>query len=139
MIFPAFQIFLAENDLNEVFGNIDPPGGPNNLSDPAGGTSTLLTVGIQVALFGGGILLLGYLLYGAFLWITSAGEAEKIEKARGTITQAIIGIILLVVGLSLFLLIGGTVLNIIKFDDNGGFYLELPSVRDRTSVGTGSG
>lgn len=130
MIFPALQLFLADNDLQEVFGNVEPPGGPNNLTDPAGGLSTLLTVGIQVGLLIGGLLLLGYFFYGAFLWITSGGESEKVEKARNTMTSAAVGIVLLVVGLSLFLVIGGTVLNIIKFDDNGGFYLELPSVRD---------
>lgn len=130
MIFPAFQLFLADNDLEKVFGNVEPPGGPNNLTDPAGGISTLLTVGIQIGLFIGAMLLLGYFFYGAFLWITSAGEAEKVEKARNTMTQAAVGIVLLVVGLTLFVVIAGNVLNIIKFDDNGGFYLELPSVRD---------
>lgn len=47
-----------------------------------------ITVGTLVAL--------GMMLWGALDWITAGGESGKIEKARGKITQSIIGLTILV-------------------------------------------
>ncbi len=43
-----------------------------------------------------GIILLGYLLYAGFLWMTSGGESEKATKAQTMIRNAIIGLIIIV-------------------------------------------
>lgn len=43
-----------------------------------------------------GVLLLAYLLYGGYYWMTARGEEEKVTKAKDTITRAIIGIIIIV-------------------------------------------
>lgn len=42
-----------------------------------------------------GIVALAYLVYGGFMYITSAGNEDKIETAKGIITNAIIGIIVI--------------------------------------------
>jgi len=39
-----------------------------------------------------GVVLIGYLIYGGFLWMTAGGEKDKIDKARKTIINAIIGV-----------------------------------------------
>jgi hypothetical protein len=44
----------------------------------------------------GGILVLIYFLWGALSWITSGGEKGKIEEARNRITQAALGLVILV-------------------------------------------
>jgi len=51
-------------------------------------------VGIVIGL--SGFLLTIYLIYGGFLWMTSAGEEEKIKKAKGMITNAIIGLVIVI-------------------------------------------
>jgi hypothetical protein len=38
------------------------------------------------------------LLVGGFKWLTSGGDAKKTEQARGTLTAAIFGLILIVSG-----------------------------------------
>lgn len=43
-----------------------------------------------------GILLLAYLLYAGFLWMTSGGDSKNVDKARGMIRDAIIGLIIIV-------------------------------------------
>ena len=43
-----------------------------------------------------GVLLLIYLLYAGYHWMTARGEEEKVEKAKDTITRAIIGLIIVV-------------------------------------------
>jgi len=43
-----------------------------------------------------GVILLGYLLYAGFLWMTSGGSDEGVKKARSMIKNAIIGLIVIV-------------------------------------------
>lgn len=42
-----------------------------------------------------GLILLGYLLYAGFLWMTSGGEDDKAGEARTMIKNAVIGIVIL--------------------------------------------
>lgn len=49
---------------------------------------------IRTAISFAGLVLVVYIMYGGFLWMTAGGEAEKIKKARGTIINAIIGIVI---------------------------------------------
>ena len=48
-----------------------------------------------------GIAALVMLLWGALSWVTSGGEKEGVQKARDKIVNAIVGIILVVVALSI--------------------------------------
>ncbi len=43
-----------------------------------------------------GILLLGYLVYGGFLWMTAGGDKGKVDKAVATIRNAVIGLVIIV-------------------------------------------
>ena len=49
---------------------------------------------IRIGLSFVGVILLVLLLYAGFLWMTAGGDEEKIKAARGTITSAIVGIII---------------------------------------------
>lgn len=49
---------------------------------------------INVSLSLIGIVLVALLVYAGWLWMTAAGEEEKITKAKGIIRSAIIGIII---------------------------------------------
>lgn len=40
------------------------------------------------------MLAVGFLIYGGIKWITSGGDKGKVDAARGTITAAIIGLII---------------------------------------------
>lgn len=48
-----------------------------------------------------GVVLLAYILYGGFLWMTAAGETKKVEQARDIIKNAIIGLVIIVAAYSL--------------------------------------
>lgn len=65
-----------------------------------GDTSTSLpdVIGrlVNVALTLLGTLLLAYLIYGGYLWMTAAGDDAKVKKARGLIRDAIIGLVIVV-------------------------------------------
>lgn len=49
-----------------------------------------------------GILVFGYLVYSGFIYITAGGNAEQAKKGIGGITNAIIGLLIIVLAYSLF-------------------------------------
>lgn len=61
----------------------------------------LLTFFIRFFFVIGGLVALYYLLTGALNWITSGGNKENVEKARERIQNAVVGIILIVVVLTI--------------------------------------
>jgi hypothetical protein len=63
-----------------------------------GGTSDLVTIiGRLINIFLGtlGVIFLILMLYAGFIWMTSAGDPEKIKKATGYIRNAIIGLVII--------------------------------------------
>ncbi len=51
---------------------------------------------INVALGFLGVVLLVYLLYGGFLWMTSGGSEDGVKKAQTMIKNAVIGLVIIV-------------------------------------------
>ena len=76
------------SDVGEAAG-VDTPSGQDGLTKIIGNI-------INVALGFLGIVLLAYLLYAGFLWMTAGGETEKVGKAKDMIKNAIIGLIIIV-------------------------------------------
>ena len=92
------------------------------------GLGKLIAFGIQMFIVVAGMFLLLYLLWGAFDWITSGGEKEKITKAQNKITNAFIGMFLIFVVLVVFVAFAGNSLGIISPDGSGGFDIKLPTL-----------
>ncbi|MBI4225829.1 hypothetical protein HY612_01830 [Candidatus Roizmanbacteria bacterium] len=108
---------LAQAD---IWGTIAPPTGvPTDAGAFIGGA-------IRIFLIVAGMALFLYLLWGAFDWITSGGEKEKLEKARNKMTHAVVGIILVIFALALFEVIAGNILKIIEITPGGGWKINLP-------------
>lgn len=118
---------LAAN-VNQVFGNISPPPGSESFGNPVAGLSTVMIVGIRMAIIIAGFLVLFYLMWGALDWITSNGEEEKLKTARQKMTNAVIGIIIVVAALGIFLVVTTDILGIIKRDASGGWQFSLPTI-----------
>ncbi|MFA6322206.1 MAG: hypothetical protein WCX71_01865 [Candidatus Buchananbacteria bacterium] len=62
-----------------------------------GTTPITITIGqiIQIFLSLLGVIFLGYTIYAGFLWLTSAGNDEKLTKAKSILRGSIIGIIII--------------------------------------------
>lgn len=73
--------------LNTTAGRAGLPGGPIDLAVVIGNL-------IRYVLGLMGLILLVLIVYGGFLWMTSAGSEEKIKKAKGIITNAVVGLII---------------------------------------------
>jgi len=113
-----------------MFGGITPPDAMNlgGSDTPQQGLANMIAFGIRMFILIAGLFLIIYLLWGAFDWIASGGEKEKIAKAQNKITSAVIGIVLVFVVLMVFNLLAGDILKIVVPNDSGGFNIKLPTL-----------
>lgn len=119
---------LADAATDALFGGITPPEAMNIGGDkPVDGLAKFIAFGINTFILIAGFSMLIYLLWGAFDWIASSGEKEKIAKAQNKITNAVIGMVLIFVVLVVFNLLAGNILGIIN-PNKGGFEIKLPTL-----------
>lgn len=94
----CFSVFvLLQPDI--AFAQVDPgldavatAGGIATESD----LPTIIGRIINIFLSFMGIVLLGLMVYAGFLWMTAGGEAEKVNQAKKTMMNAVIGLIIIV-------------------------------------------
>ena len=56
---------------------------------------------IQIALGFVGLIFLIFIIYGGWLWMTSGGEAERVEKAQKTLRNGVIGLVIILASLTI--------------------------------------
>ncbi|MFH0979384.1 MAG: hypothetical protein V1803_00325 [Candidatus Roizmanbacteria bacterium] len=121
--------YLAANDIPGLFGTVKPPQGMNFFGDDAvAGFGKLVGFGIRTFIIVASIFLLLYLLWGAFDWIVSGGEKEKIQKAQNKITNALVGFLLIFGVIVVFQVFAGNMLGIITPTPEG-WEFNLPSLK----------
>lgn len=82
-------------------GTLAPRGGtgvadPSLIADPLTAFETIISIIIGVMTVGGGIYFIFVFITGAYNWISASGDKQKLTKARDTILQALIGLIILI-------------------------------------------
>lgn len=102
---------LIAASTQDIFGTIKPPVStiPN---DPTVAVGSLISAGIQIFILVAAFALLIYLLLGAFEWIVSGGEKEKLTKAQLKITNAVVGIVIIILVISVFCIVTVNILNL---------------------------
>ena len=86
-------------NLGEAGQGIIPHASPGNYESKFWGLiSSLLSIVLPIAV----LLLLLYLIWGGFEWITSGGDSSKLTQARNKIMHAVIGLILLASVVAIF-------------------------------------
>jgi len=78
---------------------ITPIGNPDNVPSNGDIISTISNVGggvLEILWLLGGIFAIGFILYGGLLYITAGGDMDKVKKARITVINAAIGVVLLI-------------------------------------------
>jgi len=111
-------MLISQTNNSNIWGKVNSPvtGIP---SDPKVALGNTIGFGVQIFILVAAIVMLIYLLLGAFDWITSGGEKEKITKAQNKITNAVVGLIIVIVVLVLFGVITGDVLHIVTNTPTG--------------------
>ena len=59
--------------------------------------SNLINAGLSLA----GLFLVGIFLYGGLIWMLALGDETKVEKAKGTMIQGVIGLVIIMMSYSL--------------------------------------
>lgn len=54
----------------------------------------ILLAFVEIALFIGGVVSVGFIIFGGFQYMTSQGEPDKAKSGRTTIVNAIVGLII---------------------------------------------
>jgi hypothetical protein len=111
------QILLAQKEypLGDQLRGIGPIGdfiADKDVAGAAGIFNKVLSVIIGVMTVAAGLWFLFQFFIGAFTWLTSGGDKVALENARKKITNAIIGLVIVVAAIFLIDLIG----NIIGLD-----------------------
>ncbi|NMB84158.1 hypothetical protein GYA28_02610 [Candidatus Roizmanbacteria bacterium] len=110
--------------MDQIFGSISPPVS-SIPSDPQTAFGTLAGTGIKLFMIVAFMSVLIYGLWGAWDWIASGGEKDKLLKAQTKITNAVIGILVVVVVIVVFEVIGVDILGLFK-RTSGGWEITLP-------------
>lgn len=100
-----------ESPVGKSFGQIKPPTPlqgfiKNNTTSGAGAISQFLSNLILLIYSLAGVVLIFMLIWGAFEWLTSGGDKEKIAAARNRIIHALIGIGLFAVAFAIIRILG---------------------------------
>jgi hypothetical protein len=120
---------LLTQKVEDVFGKISPPPGMDiGAGDPVAQLAKLLGLGVRIFLIIAGLAVLIYMLWGAFDWIISSGEKERLQKAQNKITNAVIGLLLIFAVLTIFGLLTGDILGIIVNTPQG-WELRIPTIK----------
>lgn len=87
--------FLKDNTIENISGQAI--NSADSGYDTSGGNIYgLIQTVINAFLAVIGVLLLIYILYAGYNWMTAQGEEEKVEKAKDTLKRAIVGAIIIV-------------------------------------------
>lgn len=96
----------SHSDIGKVFGQILPPQAIQYLGFGSTGISKFLSNLVALFYSVAIIVLIFMLLWGAFDWITSEGDKEKLESARNKLISAVIGIMLFAVAFAIIQILG---------------------------------
>lgn len=108
------SVALAQKNPFETAGELAGAVGKNaGLGEPKPLTAIIGQL-INVALGFLGIVLLAYLLFAGFLWMTAGGETEKVDKAKSMIRNAIIGLIIIVAAFAISTFVLSSLVNATK-------------------------
>ncbi len=102
----------SNDAVNRIFGGTVQPVITSLPADPREALGRVIGIGINLFILVVIFFLLIYMLWGAFDWITSSGEKEKIAKAQNKIVNALLGMFIAFGVLSLFGIITGNILGL---------------------------
>lgn len=85
----------GNNPFNNAAGGADQTAGAAHINNGQGDLTTIIGRIINILLSFLGIVFLVLVLYAGFLWMTAQGDSKKVDQAKGMITQAIVGLIII--------------------------------------------
>lgn len=108
-VIPAALVALPARAQNlvEAGANLGKTGlggtGDNPVTSGASSDRLFVFIGYLINIAFGllGIIFVGLTLYAGWLWMTAQGDTKQVDKAKSVLTQAIIGLVILVLAYSI--------------------------------------
>jgi len=101
------DVFGAEVDLKgDILNQIEASAESAELGTAQDPRLIVATV-IRVMLSLIGTIFFVLMIYAGYLWLTSRGEEDKVQKAKKIITRSVVGLIVILVSYSITLFVGG--------------------------------
>jgi len=109
-------VALAQGSpFNRAINDVGTIGNKAGISTGSGVTLPVIIGNIiNVALGFLGILLLVYMLYAGFLWMTSGGSDEGVKKAKTMLQNSIIGLVIIVAAYAISTFVLGSLVNVTR-------------------------
>jgi len=109
LLFFPFYTLLAQDFEFDPGNNIQKR---LNLPNPKYGPESIATKVIQWILGILGLVAVVMIILGGFIWMTAAGNEEKVRKAKAILTSAIIGLVIVLLSFAILILVVRTVNNV---------------------------
>jgi TRAP-type C4-dicarboxylate transport system permease small subunit len=75
-----------------------------NINTLEGSISKIIALALSLI----GVIFLGLLIYGGYIWMTARGNEQQVEKAKNIIINTIIGLVIVVAAYAITVFIGST-------------------------------
>jgi len=102
---------LAVNPFETSKNMVANVGTAAGIQTTSGGLTDIIGKLINIFLGFLGVIFLVLMLYAGFLWMTAQGEEAKVKKAKDMITQAVIGLIIVVAAFAISNFVLASLLN----------------------------
>jgi len=114
LFFSLAPAVLAQNSLNApspdvVANEIGTSAGYNTNVSAETGLASFLGFIVRILLSFLGLFFVVYVIYAGFLWLTSAGSEEKIDKAKKIFRDGLIGLVITLSAVGIYLLTTGII------------------------------
>ena len=106
LLMPLLALAETAPSMKDLLNEAAGPGGAEfKTDDPKLGQTGIATVVgnvVRVFLSFLGVIFISYMIYGGYTWLTAAGNDEKITKAKNTIRDGIIGLIIVLAAYAIY-------------------------------------
>lgn len=88
-------VLAADSSVRGVLNRAAPAAGLSNVCGSGSCVPTIVGGLVTIVLGILGILLIGYVVYAGYLWMTAGGESKRVEEAQTVLRNAVIGVIVI--------------------------------------------
>ncbi|HEU0051378.1 MAG TPA: hypothetical protein VFQ60_04985 [Patescibacteria group bacterium] len=106
------SVLAADNPFIKAQNDIGKISGAAQLGSSATPLTTIIGNIINIVLGFMGIILLFYILYAGFLWMTAGGDDKNVTKAKDMLKNAIIGLVLILAAVAISNFVIGSLVNV---------------------------
>ncbi|MCL2110509.1 hypothetical protein FWH30_02940 [Microgenomates group bacterium] len=94
MLEKILTIIIPKVGAQSALGTISLPEGTKTSASDSDIDSVINTI-LELVFFVGVLLVLGNMIFGAYMWITSGGKSDKIAAGRNRMIWSVVGLVLL--------------------------------------------